>query len=145
MNILGVELRDIDFFEADELERYEQENQRLMDRIQDNEQYVGKSTADSLRIQCGIVNDFFDAVFGAGTADKLFNGKNNIKDHMEAFATVSQAAVDSRKEFDAMQDKYSFMRAERQPQPVNREQRRAMDNASRNAAYGGYGKGKHRH
>lgn len=139
MNILGVELRDIDFLDADELEKYEAENQRVVDRLADGEQFAGKSTADSLRIQCHIVNDFFDNLFGPGTAQSLFKGKSNIKDHMEAFAVVSEAAYNARAEFDSMTDKYSFMRADRQQTPVNREQRRAVERANRNAAYG-YGK-----
>ena len=139
MNILGVELRDIDFMDADELEKYEAENQYVVDKIGDDEQLAGKSTADALRYQCGIVNGFFDNLFGAGTAQKLFKGKNNIKDHMEAFAVVAEAAYNARVDFDAMTGKYSFMRADRQPTPVNREQRRAAEKANRNAAYG-YGK-----
>ena len=53
--VLGKEL-EYDFFDADLLEKYEKENLRVKERIQEPTQYAGKTTADSLRIQCGIVN-----------------------------------------------------------------------------------------
>lgn len=112
MNVLGVELK-LDFFDADQIEVYEEENERVVERIKEPSQYEGKSTADSFRIQCSIINDFFDAVFGAGTSEKLFHGKNNLKDHMEAFGIVAESAKDSRKDLDAVMNKYGSNRAER--------------------------------
>ena len=47
------------------------------------------------------------------TAERLFHGKNNIKDHMEAFGIVTDAAMDSSEGFRAMAAKYSPNRAER--------------------------------
>ena len=95
MNVSGVEL-EFDFYDADQLEVYERENKVLVDKIQNPDLYEGKSTADSLRFQC-----------------KIVNGKNNIKDHMEAFGIVTDAAMDSSEEFRAMAAKYSPNRAER--------------------------------
>lgn len=110
--VLGKEL-EYDFFDADLLEKYEKENLRVKERIQEPTQYDGKTTADSLRIQCGIVNDFFDEVFGNGTSEELFGGKNNIKDHMEAFASVTGAVMSCNGELKALTEKYSPNRAER--------------------------------
>lgn len=138
MNILGVELQ-YDFFDADELEIYERENKRVADRIKEPTQYENKTTAEALRIQCGIVNDFFNAVFGEGTADKIFGGKNNIKDHMEAFGIVANEAMGCRGEFDAMVDKYSPNRAERR-QEQRQQNKQNSTNFHRHAAHGGNGK-----
>lgn len=135
MNILGVEL-EFDFFDADQVEIYERENQRVVETIKEPTKYEGKSTADAFRIQCAIVNTFFDNVFGVGTAQRIFKGKNNIKDHMEAFAIVADAAMNTRKEFDAMSDKYSPNRAERRRQ----EQQNSRNFNRNNAAYHGKGK-----
>lgn len=135
MNILGVEL-ELDFFDADVLEVYERENQRVLEQIKEPAQYEGKSTADALRIQCGIINDFFDAVFGQGTADEIFGARNNIRDHMEAFAIVADAAIDTRKEFDTLSEKYSPNRAERRQ--LNKQNTRNFN--QNNAAYHGKGK-----
>ena len=63
INVLGVDL-EYDFFDADQMEVYERENQRVAEDIKEPVQYEDKSTADAFRIQCAIVDRFFDAVFG---------------------------------------------------------------------------------
>lgn len=136
MNILGVEL-ELDLFDADVLEAYEKENQRVIERINDNTQYEGKSTADALRYQCRVVNDFFDSLFGKGTAEKIFEGKCNIKDHMEAFGIVSKVAEDAGVEFESVLDKYTPNRAERR-QTEKQQQKQGSRSYQRNyAVYNG--------
>ena len=112
MVIFGVEL-DLDFCDADQEEVYEREVRRVMERAQDKKQYDGKSNAEGIRIQCRIVDDFFDAVFGMGTADRLFHGKANLREHMEAFGAVSDAAKESNAELLSLADRYSPNRAAR--------------------------------
>ncbi len=142
MNILGVEL-ELDLFDADVLEVYERENKRVVDRIKDKSQYNGKSTPDAIRYQCSVVNDFFDSLFGAGTAEKIFKGKNNIKDHMEAFGIVAKKAEDSNVEFNGVLDKYTPNRAERR-QAEKQQQKQGSRNYQRNyAAINGKNGGKH--
>ena len=143
MNILGVEL-EYDFFDADLLEAYERENQKVSDDIKEPTQYKGKSTADTLRIQCRIVDNFFDALFGSGTALRIFKGKANIRDHMEAFGIMTQGVVNARKEFDAIEDKYTPNRAERRQAEKNNRQ--AQKQNTRNFQQYAAGKGKkHNH
>ena len=141
MNILGVEL-EFDFLDADQLEAYERENQKVADDIKEPTQYEGKSTADALRIQCRIVDRFFDAVFGAGTSQKLFRGKANIRDRMEAFGIVAQCARESRGELDAIEEKYDSNRAGRRQ--AESDNRKAQKQNSRNFQYYAAGKGKNR-
>lgn len=129
MNILGVELK-YDFLDADQLEAYERENLKVKERIKEPTQYEGKSTADALRIQCRIINDFFDTVFGIGTAQKLFKGKANIRDHMEAFGIMAQGAMNARMELDQIEDKYTPNRAERRQ--AERDNRQAHKQNSLN-------------
>lgn len=139
MNILGIEL-EFDFFDADQLEIYERENQKVAEDIKEPTQYEGKSTADAFRIQCRIVDRFFDNVFGPGTANKLFKGKSNIRDHMEAFGIMASEARRSRDEFDALEEKYSPNRAERRQE--ERDRRQAQKQNSRNFQHFAAGKGK---
>ena len=141
MNIFGVELK-IDFFDADQLEVYERENQKVAEDIKEPAQYEGKSTADALRIQCRIVDNFFDAVFGDGTAQKIFKGKANIRDHMEAFGIVAQEAGNARAEFDRIEEKYAPNRAERRQAEIGNRQTQKQN--SRNFQYHAAGKGKSR-
>ncbi len=112
MKILDVEL-EYDFLDADLLEKYEKENQKLADTIKDPQKYEGLSTADSIRVQCKIVDEFFDALFGKGTADQLFHGKAHIGHHMEAFGQMAEAAKNSSQDFARIEEKYSKNRAER--------------------------------
>lgn len=136
MNVLGVEL-ELDLFDADQLEKYEKECKIVADRIREKGQYAGKSTADSIRFQCKVVNDFFDTMFGHGTAEKIFRGKSNIKDHMEAFGIVTKEAENSNAEFMQVLDKYTPNRAERR-QEQKQHQKQGSRNYQRNfAAYNG--------
>lgn len=129
INVLGVEL-ECDFFDADQMEVYERENRRVAEDIKEPTQYENKSVADAYRIQCGIVDRFFDAVFGDGTAKRIFHGKANLRDHMEAFGIVAQASGEARAEFDAIEEKYAPNRAERRQS--ERENRQAQKQGSRN-------------
>jgi len=142
MNVLGVEL-ELDLFDADVIEAYERENQKVVDRIQDKEgRYEGMTTAEAIRYQCGVVNDFFDSLFGDGTAEKIFKGKNNIKDHMEGFGIVAKAAEDANVEFNGVLDKYTPNRAERR-QAEKQQQKQGSRNFQRNyAAHNGKKHGK---
>lgn len=126
--IFGLDF-DYDFFDADQLEVYERENQKVVDDISDESQYKGKSTADGLRYQCKVVDNFFDAVLGAGTAEKLFHGKANIRDHMEAFGIMSEAARNTKQEFAELEYRYSPNRAERRA-----AQKQSSRNYQRHAA-----------
>ena len=138
MDILGVAL-EYDFFDADQLEVYERENKRVADDIKEPSQYEGKSTADALRIQCRIVDRFFDNVFGTGTAQRIFHGKANIRDHMEAFGIMAQGAAAARAEFDEIEEKYSPNRAERRQ--AERDNRQAQKQNPRNFQNYAAGKG----
>lgn len=136
MNIFGVEL-ELDLFDADQLELYEKECKRVVDRINEKGKYAGKSTADSIRYQCKIVDDFFDNLFGNGTADMIFKGKSNIKDHMEAFCIATNEQEKSNTEFMNIVDKYTPNRAERR-QEQKQHQKQGSRNYQRNfAAYNG--------
>lgn len=141
MNILGTEL-ELDLFDADQLELFQKECKRVVDRIHEKGMYSGKSTADSIRYQCKVVNDFFDSLFGAGTADRIFKGKNNIRDHMEAFGIATSEQERTNTEFMQIVDKYTPNRAERR-QEQKQQQKQGSRNYQRNfAAYNGGKRGK---
>lgn len=142
MNILGVEL-ELDLYDADQLEVYERENRKVAETIGDHAQYEGKSTADAIRIQCRIIDRFFDAVFGEGMAKKIFQGKCNIRDHMEAFGIMAKAAEDSRLELDSIENKYTPGRAERRR--AEQQNRRVQKQGSRNYYRNAAGKESHGH
>mgnify|MGYP004506637375 CR=1 FL=1 len=131
IEVMGKEL-EYDFFDADNIEKYEASNLRVSERIGEKKQYEGKSTADAIRLQCSIIDDFFDELFGEGTSKELFGGKSNIKDHMEAFATVADAARSCNQELTALGDKYNPNRAERRAQQKQNAKNFNRNNAAHN-------------
>ena len=99
ITVLGVEL-ELDIFDVDEYERYEKEVRevdRKVNRSPEADKY--KTNAEKLRYQCTVVKEFFDAVFGEGTAEKLFHGKNNIRDCTSAYLAVIEASGAAMNEY----------------------------------------------
>ena len=115
IEINGIQL-EFDVFDADTLEVYEAANKKLLERLNDPNEYGDKSNADKIRKQCSIVDEFFDSVFGPGTANNLFKGKANIRVHMDAFGIVSLEAQNSDNVFADLKDKYTANRAQRRAQ-----------------------------
>lgn len=92
-NVLGVEL-ELDIFDADVYETYEAAVNEVSRKVSENEELEGQKTSQKLRFQCVTIKEFFDEVFGSGTADKLFGGKNNIKDCVDAYLAVLKTFKD---------------------------------------------------
>lgn len=115
--INGNEL-ELNLLDADILEKYEKLNSEIVQKINEKSQYENISTADGMRKQCRYVDEFFDKLFGDGTAEKIFGGGNDLKIRLEAFSQVSSAGNNVRSEIDTISSKYGAGRV------VNREQRR---------------------
>ena len=71
------------------------------------------SNAEGIRETCGIVKDFFDEVFGEGTSEKLFKGKDNLLVCMDAFGIASSEANKMKGQATALTNKYNMNRAQR--------------------------------
>ncbi|MFR7668509.1 MAG: DUF6673 family protein [Mediterraneibacter faecis] len=60
-----------------------------------------------MRYQCACVNEYFDKLFGAGTAEKVFHKNNNLGIRMEGFAQVNCIDLEQAKTFmDDLSAKY---------------------------------------
>jgi len=119
MKIKNIEV-DFDFLDADNVEKLEIAYKKL---IEETEEYKGKevSMSEEIRIECRIINEFLDEVFGEGLSEKLFNKKNNLKEHVDVFQEILNEKMRYTKDIKSMYQRY---------QP-NREMRRS------------YGKTKH--
>lgn len=104
LKICGQEL-ELDLFDADTMEVYEKSMDEVVKRAKESKKHTELSNADGIREMCGIVKNFFDEVFGDGTAEKLFKGKNNLAICMDAFGIVSSEAG---KQFDEMMGKWGL-------------------------------------
>lgn len=115
LDINGVQL-DFNLYDADLVERYEEANDKLIEKISNDQNFAGLRLHENIRLQCQIVDDFFDSTFGEGTAEKLFKGKADLKMHSEAFSIV----VAETKKFESKvleeNRKYSPNRVDRRAQ-----------------------------
>lgn len=119
INLNGVNL-NLDLMDINVMGNYEQLMRETVEQVQDKSQYEGKSNAEGLKYQCSLVRNFFDKLFGEGTAEKIFSGKeNNIYAHLEAFTTIAKEGAAALQKIDALDALFL-------PSP-NRQQRRAVD------------------
>lgn len=119
VNVLGVEL-DLDVYDVDVFEKFEKEVTAVQRKV--NEPANGKTNAQKLRRHCAIVKEFFDNVFGPKTSEKLFHGKDNVKDCTEAYLSViSQISLATNEFSDAINKKRADIESKYAPEEDDRE------------------------
>lgn len=112
MKIREVEV-DFDFLDADNMEKFEKYAQKVKDTC-DRREKEEMPMSQAIREECEIIDEFFDKVFGEGVANKIFKGKKNLMEHVNAFADIVDEKIKQQKSIESMYDRY---------QP-NREQKR---------------------
>lgn len=112
LKICGQEL-ELDLFDADVMEVYEKSMEKIVKRNEELKVRTDLSNADGMRETCKNVKAFFDELFGEGTAEKLFKGKNNLAICMDAFAIVVAEAGKMKGQLNAITNKYNLNRAQR--------------------------------
>ena len=119
VNVLGVDL-EIDIYDVDVFEKFEKEVTEV--KRKSDTTGKGKTTAQVLRRHCAIVKEFFDNVFGPGTSEELFHGKDNIKDCTDAYLKViSELSLASNEFNDAVSEKRAEIEAKYAPDEDDRE------------------------
>lgn len=114
MKINGVELPDIDVADAVEMERYEAALDKVNAEMK-NLDIQGKRRSELIRIQCTVVFEFFNSIFGNGTDRKVFGNSVNLTTCLTAFEEVA-------KSIDTMDS--NLGKAYRAKYSPNREQKR---------------------
>lgn len=87
MKILNKELRDLDIYDADDMEVFENALNDLGETAKELQE-LELSNAESIRHQCRAIFDFFNNVFGEGTDYELFGNKTNLRICTEALTEV---------------------------------------------------------
>lgn len=105
VNIYGEEF-EVNFFDADEMERIETAITKLDSRNQSTD-YRGMPQSQAIRTQCGFIFDFFDEAFGDGAHDRIFKGKCDLMMALGAFEGFIKAKNASGNELVPLRDKYS--------------------------------------
>ena len=87
MLINNVELPDIDVSDALVMENYEAAHDKVAEKM-NNLDVNGKRRSELIRIQCEAVFEFFEDVFGEGTAKKVFGESVNLTTCLNAYEAV---------------------------------------------------------
>lgn len=99
MRFFGTEL-DFDLFDADFAGAYETAVSGLTGALSELPEDMGLEA--TVRAQCGLIFDFFDGLFGAGTSGEIFGGSVNLRSCIAALREFNDIARRQRREFDAM-------------------------------------------
>lgn len=87
MIINNVELPDIDVSDALVMENYEAAHDKVAEKM-NNLDVNGKRRSELIRIQCEAVFEFFEDIFGEGTAKKVFGESVNLTTCLNAYEAV---------------------------------------------------------
>ena len=112
MIINGVKL-DIDFTDADFLEKIEKGSKVIYEKAEELKGNKDLSPAEGIRQECKILKDFLDYVLGDGTSEKLFKGKDSLKQCLQAYEDIIKAREEQYDSFQARVSKYSPDRLKR--------------------------------
>lgn len=111
MEINGVKL-DIDFTDADFIEKVD----KAVEKVKEDCEKIdlkSLSFAEGIRQECKIIKDFFDFVFGDGTSEELFKGKNSLDLCLKAFEDIRKEKEKSMSDFVNRVNQYSPERIKR--------------------------------
>lgn len=111
VNVNGTSL-ELDLMDADVMERYEAMNKKISEQVQNINNMPG-TTADKMRKTCGMVRDYFDEIFGAGTAMQVFGNSQKLDIYLEAFGVVASASNSLSDKVKNLTEKYSASRVVR--------------------------------
>lgn len=107
---LEIDLEDYDF-----QKRYEEAFEK-MEMEENTLQKAGKAS-EITRSYCQMFHNLFDAIFGDGTSDRLFEGKYNISQTNEVYnefiSICSAQAKKARSDMEKMANKYKPNKAQR--------------------------------
>lgn len=91
MIVNNVELEDLEISNYDISVKYENELSKVQKIINDSINLTKRS--DVIKAQCTAIFDFFDVMFGLGTAKAVFGDKTNLVVSMRAFDEVVQGIL----------------------------------------------------
>lgn len=86
MKILEFETEKLDTLDPDVIEKIENARDKVLEACEKSESEEKQSVA--VRTQCEAVAEFIDALFGNGTAKKVFGEKTSLLKAMKAFEDV---------------------------------------------------------
>lgn len=113
MKINGVELEDIDIFDADTAEKYEIAVKKVQEEAVQSKSLEVTSLSGAIRKQCNAVFNCFNTMFGDGTDRKVFGSKVNLMICLKAFEELIVHVDEQQQEVEKLANKYSPNRAQK--------------------------------
>lgn len=92
--------------DADIREKCDGEIKKLVAAVQDMSAYEGKTEFEGMRYQCRAVDAFFDCVFGAGTAEKIFGVNNDLEARLNGFSDVCAEYFRANERLEALKSRF---------------------------------------
>lgn len=109
---------DIDFTDADFMEKFEGCYEKMVEESEKVPK-VGK-VSEITRAQCKVFNDFYDRLFGDGTSEKMFLGKNSMDMRVKAANLLFDLRNSEQSRYNSMVNKYTPNRKARRGANKNR-------------------------
>lgn len=106
MTINGVEF-DVDFTDADLLERVEKEREQVLKKCEELENNQNLSSAEGIRQTCKVLKNFLNCVFGYNVSEKAFGNKDSLKDCIKAYEDIFEELDKQHNEMKDIFNKYS--------------------------------------
>jgi len=105
VTIRGIDF-DVSFTDADVVERYEAAAIKMRNAVADKQRFRGMKTADALREQCRIMEEFIDTTLDCDSANVLFGGKSDIAEHLKVCDEMNTRAAEAKKVLADISNKY---------------------------------------
>ncbi|WP_040194758.1 DUF6673 family protein [Clostridium culturomicium] len=110
MKVNGVELEDIDIYDLDVAEKYEDAMARISE-IQEKVKTL--EGAQGIRTICKSIFEVFNTMFGEGADKKIFGDRVNLMTCLKALEEFLLQINEQKKEINKFSTKYSPNRAQR--------------------------------
>ena len=106
MKLKNIEV-DFSFTDAGCIERLENATKNVKEKAAVKEK-ENLSLSESIREECKIIDEFIDETFGEGTAEKIFNGKRDLQEHMALFTDIMNAKIETTKTIQNLYDTLEY-------------------------------------
>ena len=115
IKINGVELT-YNIYEAEQAERFENEVTKMAEV--DKKVNKAQKLSSKIRTQCKAIFNFFDVLFGDGTADAVFGETCDLMQAMTAYTKVIKAITEDKQIMRSLKKELESVAAE-EPEPQN--------------------------